>query len=226
MSIALVTSAETGTLDTGKTWANCFYFEDYREDNADCVGYKPGKSPATPEVVELMLKNGVGMYNLFHKPRPNNAGKAISTIVRAEFLKPLDLFSQVDLSKVDERDDALYVISFDRGQLQDKTMWRNAHGLQPYREDSEKSMGYRPMKFSVLKSIEETFLKAGVGFYACGYDTKPVTNAKSQNVESILILSKAEQIKAFDVFGWFNQAKPLASVAGSKAGKPAELAAA
>ncbi|MBZ0304674.1 MAG: hypothetical protein K8I82_01280 [Anaerolineae bacterium] len=230
MGIAFVTSADSGKFDDGRFWGNCYYFEDYRDDDGNHIGYKPGKSPVTPEVVAHLLENGVGVYELFHKPRPNSSGKAVSTIVRADFLKPLDLFGQVDMSKIDEKDDALYVISFDRGQLQDKTLWRNAYGLQPYREDSENSMGYKPMKFDVLKSLEETFLKDGVGFYACGYDTKPVTNPKTGNVESVLILSKAASVKSFDVFGWydFSKAKPLAAVSGGKTGavKPVEQAAA
>lgn len=234
MGIAFVTSADSGKFDDGRFWGNCYYFEDYRDDDGNHIGYKPGKSPVTPEVVAHLLKNGVGVYEMFHKPRPNSSGKAVSTIVRADFLKPLDLFGQVDLSKVDEKDDALYIISFDRGEMQDpisrkKSLWRNAYGLQPYREDSENSMGFKPMKFDVLKSLEETFLKDGVGFYACGYDTKPVTNSKTGNVESVLILSKAVSVKSFDVFGWydFSKSKPLAAVTGGKgAAKPAEQVAA
>lgn len=228
MSIAFVTSADSGKFDDGRFWGNCYYFEDYRDDDGNHIGYKPGKSPVTPEVVTQLLKNGVGVYELFHKPRPNSAGKAVSTVVRAECLKPLDLFGQVDLSKIDEKDDALYVISFDRGEMDDpktrkKTLWRNAYGLQPYREDSETSMGYKPMKFDVLKSLEETFLRDGVGFFSCGYDTKPVTNPKTGGVESVLILSKAVSVKTFDVFGWydFSKSKPLAAVV-----KPAEKIAA
>lgn len=233
MGIAFVTSADRGNFDDGRFWGNCQYFEDYREDNISHIGYKPGKSPATPEVLAEMLKHGVGMYNLFHKPRPNNAGKAISTLVRVEFLKPLDLFAQVDVSKLSPDDDAVYIVSFDRGTMEDpktrqKMEWRNVFGLQSYREVTENSMGYKPMKFDVLKRLEETFLKDGVGFYACGYDTKPVTNPKTQNVESVLILSKAASIKAFDVFGWYNQTKPLSTVVIGKAGaaKTAEQAAA
>lgn len=233
MGIAFVTSADRGKFDDGRQWGNCQYFEDYRDDDGNHIGYKPGKSPATPEVVAEMLKHGVGMYNLFHKPRPNNAGKATSTLVHVEFLKSLDLFSQVDLSKLNPMDDGLFIVSFDRGEMEDsktrkKSLWRNAFGLQPYREDSENSMGFKPMKFDVKQDLEEMFIKGGVGFYACGYDTKPVTNAKSGATESVLILAKAQPIKAFDMFGWYNQGKLLTAVAGGKAGvaKPADQAAA
>lgn len=219
MGLAFVTSADSGKFDDGRLWGNCQYFEDYREDDGNHIGYKPGKSPATPEVIAKMLEHGVGMYNLFHKPRPNNAGKATSTLVHVEFLKPLDLFGQVDLSKISPIDDGLFIVSLDRGEMEDaktrkKSLWRNAFGLQPYREDTANSMGYKPMKFDVLKTLEETVLKGGVGFYACGYDTKPVVNAKSGATESVLVLSKAEIIKPFDMFGWYasTQSKPVTPI--------------
>lgn len=231
MGTAFVISADCGLFDDGRVWANCYYFEDYREDDGNHIGYKPGKSAATPQVVAEMLKHGVGMYNLFHKPRPNSAGKAVSTLVRADFLKPLDLFAQVDLSKVSDSDDALFVVSFDRGEMEDsksrkKTIWRNAFGLQPNREDSERSMGYKPMKFDVLKSLEEDFLHGGVGFYACGYDTKPVTNAKTGATESVLILSKAQLVKSFDMFGWYKQEALLSKAVTSIGAKSADKVAA
>lgn len=227
MGIAFVTSADSGKFDDGRLWGNCQYFEDYRDDDGNHIGYKPGKSAATPEVVAEMLKHGVGIYNLFHKPRPNSDGKAISTLVRVEFLKPLDLFAQVDLSKISPDDDGLFIVSFDRGVMEDpisrkKMAWRNAYGLQAYREDSEHSMGFKPMKFEVDQSLEESFIKGGVGFYGCAYDTKPVTNIKAgkANTESVLIINKAAIIKPFDMFGWYSsQSKPLAAV-GKGAVKP------
>lgn len=227
MGVAFVTAADCGKFDDGRSWGNCHYFEDYREDDRNHIGYKPGKSPATPEVIAKMLEHGVGMYNLFHKPRPNNAGKATSTLVHVEFLKPLDLFAQVDLTKISPMDDGLFIVSLDRGEMEDsrtrkKSLWRNAFGLQPYREETENSMGFKPMKFDVLKELEETVLKDGVGFYACGYDSKPVVNAKTGATESVLVLSKAEIIKPFDMFGWYasTQSKPVTPI------KPAEKVAA
>lgn len=219
MGIAFVTAADRGKFDDGRAWGNCWYFEDYRDDSGNHIGYKPCKSPATEEVVEQLLKSGVGMFELFHKPRPNRSGKAISTVVRAVPLKPLDLFAQVDLSKIPEHQDGVFIVAADRGKLQDGTPWRNAYGLQPYREDTENSMGYKPMKFDLSKALEESLLQGGIGFYGCEYDTRPTTNAQGV-VESLLILARAELIKPFDMFGWLNQQKAPAAPIGK--GKPVD----
>lgn len=212
MGIAFVTAADRGKFDDGRAWGNCWYFEDYRDDSGNHIGYKPCKSPATPEVVEQLLKSGVGMFELFHKPRPNRSGKAISTVVRAVPLKALDLFSQIDLSKVPDQQDAVFIIAADRGKLQDGTLWRNAYGLQPYREDTADSMGFKPMKFDLAKELEESMIQRGIGFYGCEYDTRPATNAQGV-VESLLILAKADLIKSFDMFGWLDSQKvPAATI--------------
>lgn len=215
MGIAFVTAADRGKFDDGRAWGNCWYFEDYRDDSGNHIGYKPCKSPVTPEVVEQLLKGGVGMFELFHKPRPNRSGKAISTVVRAVTLKPLDLFAQIDLSKVPEDKDAVFIVAADRGKLQDGTPWRNAYGLQPYREDNENSMGYKPMKFDLAKELEESLIKRGIGFYGCEYDTRPSTNSQGV-VESLLILARAELIKNFDMFNWLNTQKTPAAPIGKK----------
>ena len=202
---SLVTSADWGAFDddAGRMWANTYYFDDYREDTGNHIGYKPCKSPCTVEVAEYMIKHGVGIYDLVHKPRPNKLGRAVSTVVKANFLKPLDLYAQADFSKIADDLDPLYVVSFDVVDF-NRNKYRKAWGLQAYREDSERSMGFKPMEFEVSADLQELLLSKGVGFYAAGYDAKPTKKADG-TIESLLVLSKAELVKQFDVFGWYGQ---------------------
>lgn len=201
---SLVTSADFGEFEeeAGRMWANTYYFDDYREDSGDHIGYKPCKSPCTVDVAKAMIHHGVGIYDLVHKPRPNKLGRAVSTVVKATFLKGLDLYAQADFSKISDDLDPLYIISFDVVSF-NRNKYRKAWGLQSYREDSEKSMGFKPMEFEVYERLQEALLTKGVGFYAAGYDAKPTKKADG-TIESLLLLSKAELVKPFDVFGWFN----------------------
>lgn len=204
---SLVTAADFGEFEgeAGRMWANTFYFDDYREDSAQHIGYKPCKSPCTVEVAQTMIQHGVGIYDLVHKPRPNRLGRAVSTVVKATFLKPLDLYKQADFSKIGDDLDPLYVVSFDVVDF-NRNKYRKAWGLQAYREDSDKSMGFKPMEFEVYPELEQMLLTKGVGFYAVGYDAKPQKKADG-TIESLLLLSKAEPVKSFDVFGWYNLEK-------------------
>lgn len=201
---SLVSSADFGEFEeeAGRMWANTYYFDDYRDDNADHIGYKPCKSPCTVEVAKTMIEHGVGIYDLVHKPRPNKLGRAVSTVVKATFLKPLELYKQADFSKLSDDFDPLYIVSFDVVSF-NKNKYRKAWGLQAYREDSEKSMGFKPMEFEVNADLEQLLLKNGVGFYAVGYEAMPKKKADG-TIESLLLLSSAELVKAFDVFGWHN----------------------
>ena len=201
---SFVTSADFGEFEeeAGRMWANTYYFDDYREDSSDHIGYKPCKSPCTVEVAKTMIEHGIGIYDLVHKPRPNKLGRAVSTVVKATFLKELDLHKQADFSKINDELDPLYIVSFDVVSF-NRNKYRKAWGLQAYREDSEKSMGYKPMEFEVYERLQEDLLTKGVGFYAAGYDAKPTKKADG-TIESLLLLSKAELVKSFDVFGWYN----------------------
>lgn len=210
---SLVTSADFGAFedDAGRMWANTFYFDDYREDTGNHIGYKPCKSPCMVEVAEYMVKHGVGVYDLVHKPRPNKLGRAVSTVVKATFLKPLDLYAHADFSKIGDDLDPLYVVSFDVVDF-NRNKYRKSWGLQAYREDSERSMGFKPMEFEVNADLQELLLQNGVGFYAAGYEAKP-TKKTDGTIESLLILSKAHLVKQFDVFGWYGQQdKKVASI--------------
>lgn len=211
---SFVISADFGEFEeeAGRLWANTYYFDDYREDDGNHIGYKPCKSPCIPDVAKYMVEHGVGVYDLVHKPRPNKLGKAVSTVVKATFLKALDLYSQIDVSKVGDDLDPLYVVSFDSIKFNRNT-YRKAWGLQPYREDSEKSMGFKPMEFEVFPNLQELFLKEGVGFYGVCYEAKPQKKPDG-TIESLLLLANARLLKRFDVFGWHNQAdkKPVSPV--------------
>lgn len=98
MELALVISADRGRMTDERTgeirpWQNVHYITDYRESGENAMGYKPIKASCTDEAFFTLNSNGVGMYHLDFRTRPGAGGKPTLTLVKAELVKPLDLFS-------------------------------------------------------------------------------------------------------------------------------------
>lgn len=81
---------KTGEIRNGVTLQ---YVNDYREDSATEVGFKPIKVSANPEIFDTVRKNGApALYKLDMKTRPGKEGKPTLTIVKVEFVKEVEIF--------------------------------------------------------------------------------------------------------------------------------------
>ena len=99
MELAFVISADRGTMTDERTgvinpWRNVHYLTEYREDTDTSVGYKPIKAPCTDEAFAAIRKGGIGLYQLEFRTRPGAMNKPTLTLVKAELVKSIDLFSE------------------------------------------------------------------------------------------------------------------------------------
>ncbi len=69
-------------------------------------------------------------------------------------------------------------------------------GCQAYREDDEKSVGYKPVKFSAPVAAFHEIKKHGIGLYQLGVGIKPDKDGKPS-----VVLQAVKFVKASNPFG-------------------------
>jgi hypothetical protein len=98
METTLVISADRYEFTDEKTseirkGVTLHYINNYRENSAGAVGFKPIRVPATPEVFEAVKKgNAPALYKLDFTTGPGPLGKPTLTVVKAELVRPVKIF--------------------------------------------------------------------------------------------------------------------------------------
>lgn len=96
--VALVLSADKWSMPDEKTGQvlegySVWFVNDYRDDTADSVGFKPTKISATPEMFKkLQLAKLPGVFEMVYGSRPGAQGKATLTLVDIKYISDIDLF--------------------------------------------------------------------------------------------------------------------------------------
>lgn len=85
------TDEKTGEVRKG---ASVWYVNDYRDDSADGLGFKPTKVTATPEIFDQLRGAQLpAMFDLEFGSRPGAQNKATLTLVRMKHQGDVDLFA-------------------------------------------------------------------------------------------------------------------------------------
>lgn len=91
----------TGAINSG---VSVWYINDYRDDTDRAIGSKPIKIGCTPEVFEVLAKNGApGVYDFDFRTRPGAGGKPAMMLVQASFVQSVDLDTLFGTVKVSSK---------------------------------------------------------------------------------------------------------------------------
>lgn len=81
----------TGELRKG---LSVWYVNEYRDDTDDAFGYKPTKVSASPELLDMFRKAKLpSLCEMHYGSRPGAQGKATLTLINADLIGNLKLFS-------------------------------------------------------------------------------------------------------------------------------------
>lgn len=85
-----MTDERTGEMRRG---LSVWYVNEYREDTADAIGYKPTKVSADLELFPLFAKARLpALFDMSYGSRPGAQGKATLTLIKADPLANVNIF--------------------------------------------------------------------------------------------------------------------------------------
>lgn len=100
MEKALILSADSWSMPDEKTGeirtgVSVWFVNDYREDTDQAVGFKPTKVSADTDLLPLLRAAKLpAVFNMHYGSRPGAQGKATLTLIKADKIASVNLFSE------------------------------------------------------------------------------------------------------------------------------------
>lgn len=100
MEKALILSADSWSMPDEKTGeirkgVSVWFVNDYRDDTEEAVGFKPTKVSADVELLPMLRSAKLpAVFNMHYGSRPGAQGKATLTLIKADKIASVNLFTE------------------------------------------------------------------------------------------------------------------------------------